>query len=247
MLISQMLQVNVEARFTADEVLSHPWVTVSDWRIGSSKSLIKLLHWWWWWIPSGRSSSRRLNHCEQRRRAGHWRRPGSGWGLSHTGDQAGSFTCGLIPVVTSAVRSWRHHSFRNLFRFFFLLRSFFFSFFLFIQENLFSLIQNTGFSHCRSNRFVWLVYRNTPHSVETEKKHIQVNVHQSLQWLKLKTTRSLRGNSLTNWTLNSHSEQSRSHRPAMVLTSRSKMDLGSKTYYTLNTVKTVQSSAFLKR
>lgn len=40
MLISQMLQVNVEARFTADEVLSHPWVTVSDWRIGSSKSLI---------------------------------------------------------------------------------------------------------------------------------------------------------------------------------------------------------------
>ncbi|XP_016894910.1 serine/threonine-protein kinase DCLK2-like [Cynoglossus semilaevis] len=27
MLISQMLQVNVEARFTADEVLSHPWVT----------------------------------------------------------------------------------------------------------------------------------------------------------------------------------------------------------------------------
>lgn len=124
---------------------------------------------------------------------------------------------------------------------------FFFLFFLFIQENLFSLIQNTGFSHCRSNRFVWLVYRNTPHSVETEKKHIQVNVHQSLQWLKLKTTRSLRGNSLTNWTLNSHSEQSRTHRPVMVLTSRSKMDLGSKTYYTLNTVKTVQSSAFLKR
>uniref|UniRef100_A0A669C0V7 Serine/threonine-protein kinase DCLK2 n=1 Tax=Oreochromis niloticus TaxID=8128 RepID=A0A669C0V7_ORENI len=28
MLISQMLQVNVDARFTADEVLSHPWVTV---------------------------------------------------------------------------------------------------------------------------------------------------------------------------------------------------------------------------
>ncbi|XP_013122281.1 serine/threonine-protein kinase DCLK2 isoform X3 [Oreochromis niloticus] len=27
MLISQMLQVNVDARFTADEVLSHPWVT----------------------------------------------------------------------------------------------------------------------------------------------------------------------------------------------------------------------------
>uniref|UniRef100_A0A3P8V4G2 Serine/threonine-protein kinase DCLK2 n=1 Tax=Cynoglossus semilaevis TaxID=244447 RepID=A0A3P8V4G2_CYNSE len=30
MLISQMLQVNVEARFTADEVLSHPWVTAED-------------------------------------------------------------------------------------------------------------------------------------------------------------------------------------------------------------------------
>uniref|UniRef100_A0A673AC53 non-specific serine/threonine protein kinase n=1 Tax=Sphaeramia orbicularis TaxID=375764 RepID=A0A673AC53_9TELE len=29
MLISQMLQVNVDARFTAEEVLSHPWVTVS--------------------------------------------------------------------------------------------------------------------------------------------------------------------------------------------------------------------------
>lgn len=29
MLISQMLQVNVDSRFTADEVLSHPWVTVS--------------------------------------------------------------------------------------------------------------------------------------------------------------------------------------------------------------------------
>uniref|UniRef100_A0A3B4WWK3 non-specific serine/threonine protein kinase n=1 Tax=Seriola lalandi dorsalis TaxID=1841481 RepID=A0A3B4WWK3_SERLL len=28
MLISQMLQVNVDARFTAEEVLSHPWVTV---------------------------------------------------------------------------------------------------------------------------------------------------------------------------------------------------------------------------
>uniref|UniRef100_A0A1A8P6G9 Uncharacterized protein n=1 Tax=Nothobranchius pienaari TaxID=704102 RepID=A0A1A8P6G9_9TELE len=27
MLISQMLQVNVDARFTAEEVLSHPWVT----------------------------------------------------------------------------------------------------------------------------------------------------------------------------------------------------------------------------
>uniref|UniRef100_A0A8C6KEP5 Serine/threonine-protein kinase DCLK2 n=1 Tax=Nothobranchius furzeri TaxID=105023 RepID=A0A8C6KEP5_NOTFU len=30
MLISQMLQVNVDARFTAEEVLSHPWVTVRD-------------------------------------------------------------------------------------------------------------------------------------------------------------------------------------------------------------------------
>uniref|UniRef100_A0A3B3UYY5 Serine/threonine-protein kinase DCLK2 n=1 Tax=Poecilia latipinna TaxID=48699 RepID=A0A3B3UYY5_9TELE len=30
MLISQMLQVNVDARFTAEEVLSHPWVTVSS-------------------------------------------------------------------------------------------------------------------------------------------------------------------------------------------------------------------------
>lgn len=29
MLISQMLQVNVDSRFTAEEVLSHPWVTVS--------------------------------------------------------------------------------------------------------------------------------------------------------------------------------------------------------------------------
>lgn len=29
MLISQMLQVNVDARFTAEEVLSHAWVTVS--------------------------------------------------------------------------------------------------------------------------------------------------------------------------------------------------------------------------
>lgn len=28
MLISQMLQVNVDARFAAEEVLSHPWVTV---------------------------------------------------------------------------------------------------------------------------------------------------------------------------------------------------------------------------
>lgn len=28
MLISQMLQVNVDTRFTAEEVLSHPWVTV---------------------------------------------------------------------------------------------------------------------------------------------------------------------------------------------------------------------------
>lgn len=28
MLISQMLQVDVDARFTAEEVLSHPWVTV---------------------------------------------------------------------------------------------------------------------------------------------------------------------------------------------------------------------------
>lgn len=28
MLISQMLQVNVDSRFTAEEVLSHPWVTV---------------------------------------------------------------------------------------------------------------------------------------------------------------------------------------------------------------------------
>lgn len=25
-----MLQVNVEARYTAQDVLSHPWVTVSD-------------------------------------------------------------------------------------------------------------------------------------------------------------------------------------------------------------------------
>uniref|UniRef100_A0A3B4GSE8 Serine/threonine-protein kinase DCLK2 n=1 Tax=Pundamilia nyererei TaxID=303518 RepID=A0A3B4GSE8_9CICH len=33
MLISQMLQVNVDARFTAEEVLSHPWVTTrpNDW------------------------------------------------------------------------------------------------------------------------------------------------------------------------------------------------------------------------
>uniref|UniRef100_A0A8C5GJ49 Serine/threonine-protein kinase DCLK2 n=1 Tax=Gouania willdenowi TaxID=441366 RepID=A0A8C5GJ49_GOUWI len=30
MLISQMLQVNVDARFTAEEVLSHPWVTVRE-------------------------------------------------------------------------------------------------------------------------------------------------------------------------------------------------------------------------
>uniref|UniRef100_A0A8C5BJ64 non-specific serine/threonine protein kinase n=1 Tax=Gadus morhua TaxID=8049 RepID=A0A8C5BJ64_GADMO len=30
MLISQMLQVNVDARYTAEEVLSHPWVTVSS-------------------------------------------------------------------------------------------------------------------------------------------------------------------------------------------------------------------------
>uniref|UniRef100_A0A3Q2E1B1 Serine/threonine-protein kinase DCLK2 n=1 Tax=Cyprinodon variegatus TaxID=28743 RepID=A0A3Q2E1B1_CYPVA len=30
MLISQMLQVNVDARFTAEEVLSHPWVTVRN-------------------------------------------------------------------------------------------------------------------------------------------------------------------------------------------------------------------------
>uniref|UniRef100_A0A3B4AUE6 non-specific serine/threonine protein kinase n=1 Tax=Periophthalmus magnuspinnatus TaxID=409849 RepID=A0A3B4AUE6_9GOBI len=30
MLISQMLQVNVDARFTAEEVLSHPWVTVKS-------------------------------------------------------------------------------------------------------------------------------------------------------------------------------------------------------------------------
>lgn len=29
MLISQMLQVNVDSRFTAEEVLSHLWVTVS--------------------------------------------------------------------------------------------------------------------------------------------------------------------------------------------------------------------------
>lgn len=29
MLISQMLQVNVDSRFTAEEVLSHSWVTVS--------------------------------------------------------------------------------------------------------------------------------------------------------------------------------------------------------------------------
>ncbi|KAG7257140.1 hypothetical protein CRUP_008685 [Coryphaenoides rupestris] len=27
MLIGQMLQVNVDARYTAEEVLSHPWVT----------------------------------------------------------------------------------------------------------------------------------------------------------------------------------------------------------------------------
>jgi len=33
MLISQMLQVNVDTRFTAEEVLAHPWVTVRVWII----------------------------------------------------------------------------------------------------------------------------------------------------------------------------------------------------------------------
>ncbi|KAK7909985.1 hypothetical protein WMY93_014669 [Mugilogobius chulae] len=37
MLISQMLQVNVDARFTAEEVLSHPWVT--DEPLGDSNNL----------------------------------------------------------------------------------------------------------------------------------------------------------------------------------------------------------------
>lgn len=245
MLISQMLQVNVEARFTADEVLSHPWVTVSDWRIGSSKSLINF------YTDDGDEflqdeappvDSITVSNAEEQ-------------DIEEDLDpDEDSPTLETRQVPSPVVWSLLSHqqleaedtTASEICSDFFSCSVLFF-FFLFIQENLFSLIQNTGFSHCRSNRFVWLVYRNTPHSVETEKKHIQVNVHQSLQWLKLKTTRSLRGNSLTNWTLNSHSEQSRTHRPVMVLTSRSKMDLGSKTYYTLNTVKTVQSSAFLKR
>uniref|UniRef100_A0A3Q0SFJ2 non-specific serine/threonine protein kinase n=1 Tax=Amphilophus citrinellus TaxID=61819 RepID=A0A3Q0SFJ2_AMPCI len=43
MLISQMLQVNVDARFTAEEVLSHPWVTVRTLRHVNTSVLQKYL------------------------------------------------------------------------------------------------------------------------------------------------------------------------------------------------------------
>ena len=38
-LISQMLQVNVEARCTAGEILSHPWVSVSTHVLGEGTSV----------------------------------------------------------------------------------------------------------------------------------------------------------------------------------------------------------------
>lgn len=114
MLISQMLQVNVDTRFTAEEVLSHPWVTVRP----QTPDKTQALHTWSQCIRAllllcvlvlGRGAVR-VQHCEQPWRPRWWRNAGIGSRISSSGDQTSSLTSGLDRIPLHQLETyWAKH------------------------------------------------------------------------------------------------------------------------------------------